>query len=108
MSPELPEEPVKIEITHELDLHTFQPREVSSLLEDYLGECQRRGILTVRIIHGKGSGTLRTGVHEKLARMPMVESMTWPAGAESGGWGATWVWLKPPAQDSTGSLSTRA
>lgn len=94
MNPEPPEDPVEIEITPELDLHTFQPREVGSLLEDYLGECRKRGILSVRVIHGKGTGALRIGVHEKLARLDMVESITWPANAKSGGWGATWVRLK--------------
>ena len=88
------DEPVQIEITNELDLHTFQPREVSDLLQDYLTECQRRGILNVRVIHGKGTGTLRTGVHQKLAQMEMVETITWPASAQTGGWGATWVQLK--------------
>ncbi len=90
------EEPVRIEITDELDLHTFQPREVGELLVDYFGECQRLGIFSVRVIHGKGTGTLRSGVHAVLARLPMVESWTWPASASSGGWGATWVRLHGP------------
>ncbi len=88
------DDPVRIDITGELDLHTFQPREVGDLLTDYLSECQKRHILNVRIIHGKGTGTLRTGVHEKLARMDIIESITWPASASTGGWGATWVRLK--------------
>lgn len=88
-------EPVRIPITDELDLHTFQPREVGDLLVDYLGECQQAGLLSVRVIHGKGTGTLRTGVHAALDRMEIVESWTWPAGERSGGWGATWVRLKP-------------
>lgn len=95
MNSELPEDPVEIEITPELDLHTFQHREVASLLEDYLGECRKRGILTIRVIHGKGTGALRIGVHEKLSRLEIVESITWPTSAETGGWGATWVRLKP-------------
>ena len=88
------DEPIHIDITSELDLHTFQPREVGDLLVDYLSECQKRGILSVRVIHGKGTGTLRTGVHEKLAQMDSVESITWPASPATGGWGATWVRLK--------------
>ncbi len=94
MNDDVPEQPVEIEITDELDLHTFQPREVSDLLEDYLGECQKRGLLNVRVIHGKGTGALRIGVHEKLARMDIVEAITWPASADTGGWGATWVRLR--------------
>lgn len=80
----------------ELDLHTFRASEVSSLLADYLGECRARGILTVRVIHGKGTGALREQVHRRLENLPsVVASWTWPAGATSGGWGATWVYLKP-------------
>lgn len=94
MNDDVPEQPVEIEITDELDLHTFQPREVSDLLEDYLGECQKRGLLNVRVVHGKGTGALRVGVHEKLARMDIVEAITWPASADTGGWGATWVRLR--------------
>lgn len=55
----------------ELDLHTFRPNEISSLLPEYFNECRKLGILRVRIIHGKGSGTLRTGVHELLASSPV-------------------------------------
>ncbi len=87
-------DPVRIPITDELDLHTFRPNEVGDLLVDYLGECQKLGILSVRIIHGKGTGTLRTGVHAALAKMDMVETITWPAGPLSGSWGATWVRLR--------------
>lgn len=93
MSAESTQEWVEVEISDQLDLHTFQPREVSSLLEDYLHECQRRGILNVRIIHGKGTGALRVGVHQKLAQMSIVARITWPASAETGSWGATWVQL---------------
>ncbi len=87
--------PIRIPITNELDLHTFRPNEVGDLLLDYLTECQKAGILSVRVIHGKGTGTLRTGVHAALDRLPLVESWTWPAGALSGHWGATWVKLRP-------------
>lgn len=88
------DEPILIPITDELDLHTFRPNEMGELLVDYLGECQKLGILNVRVVHGKGSGTLRSGVHAALGKMAMVESWTWPAGALSGGWGATWVHLR--------------
>jgi hypothetical protein len=52
------DEPIQLPIDGVLDLHTFQPREVKSLVLDYLAECQARGILRVRIIHGKGIGRL--------------------------------------------------
>lgn len=88
------DEPVRIPITNELDLHTFRPKEVGDLLADYFGECQKLGILEVRVIHGKGTGALRAGVHAVLARLDCVEDWAWPAGALSGGWGATWVRLR--------------
>lgn len=90
--PEMVEHPVG----PELDLHTFQPHEISSLIPEYLAECRRLGLLRVRIIHGKGTGTLRTGVHHLLASQPEVQEWIWPADLGSGSWGATWVILKPP------------
>ncbi|HNX04518.1 MAG TPA: Smr/MutS family protein [Opitutales bacterium] len=75
-----------------LDLHTFRPQEVASLVGEYLRECRARGIRDVRIIHGKGTGTLRETVRVTLSRLPIVESFA-PAPAEAGGWGATLVRL---------------
>jgi dsDNA-specific endonuclease/ATPase MutS2 len=77
-----------------LDLHTFQPRDVKNLVQDYLSECRKKGILQVRIIHGKGIGALRETVHALLARMPEVDSFKL-ADERGGGWGATIVHLKP-------------
>jgi len=89
------DDPMPVEITGELDLHTFRPNEVGDLLPEYFRECQKKGLLTVRVIHGKGTGTLREGVHRLLEKLPdQVASWQWPAGTQSGGWGATWVWLK--------------
>lgn len=86
-------EPVEIPITDSLDLHTFSPKEVKGLMEDYLSECKRLGFLEVRIIHGKGRGTLRGIVHSTLRRSPHVLSFKL-APPESGFWGATIVKLK--------------
>ena len=87
-------EPVVVPITSELDLHAFRPNEIGSLLPEYFRECRQRGLTQVRVIHGKGTGTLREGVHRLLERLPEVESFK--LGDEiSGGWGATMVWLKP-------------
>ncbi|MDB6074538.1 MAG: mismatch repair protein MutS [Verrucomicrobiaceae bacterium] len=94
---EIPDE-VELPITGELDLHTFRPRDIGDLLPDYFEECRKRGILSVRIIHGKGTGALREGVHRVLEKLPGMASWTWPAAANYGGWGATWVVLEalPP------------
>jgi len=71
-----------------LDLHTFQPKEVKDLLDDYLEAAYEKGFKEVRIIHGKGSGVLRKTVHSILSRHPRVASFS-PADSASGGWGAT-------------------
>lgn len=77
-----------------LDLHTFPPGEVRDLVSDYLEECSRLGILEVRIIHGKGSGTLRSIVHSVLSTHPRVIRFATPS--DSGGWGRTVVVLDGP------------
>ena len=86
--------PKELPIDGVLDLHTFQPAEIGDLVPAYLAECQARGILQVRIIHGKGVGNLKRGVHAILARLPEVVSFS-EAGAHYGGSGATIVNLRP-------------
>lgn len=88
------DEPVEIPIRDEIDLHTFRPSEISELLPEYFRACRERGILTVRVIHGKGTGTLREGVHRLLEKLPEVADYH-TAGEGSGSWGATWVYLRP-------------
>ena len=85
--------PVVIPIGDTLDLHTFNPKEVRDLLEDYFAECIRQGIFAVRVVHGKGRGILKQKVHGALKRNPTVESFQ-NAPPEAGGWGATLVTLK--------------
>ncbi len=85
---------VSIPVDGTLDLHTFHPRDVKELVPEYLLLCRERGILQVRIIHGKGTGTLRQTVAALIERMPEVIHAA-PGGDEGGGWGATIVWLRP-------------
>ncbi len=102
------DEPIQLPINGVLDLHTFKPRDVQDLVPDYLAACQERGILQVRIIHGKGIGHLRRTVHTLLARHPAVVSfaLDYP---EFGGWGATLVRLRPPAgNETTGKAASGA
>lgn len=84
---------VEIPIDGVLDLHTFSPREVQDLLPEYIGECLLRGITDLRIIHGKGTGTLKAIVHSALRKDPRVAGFE-DAGLGAGGWGATSVRLK--------------
>jgi DNA-nicking Smr family endonuclease len=87
-------EPVQLPIDGVLDLHTFRPQDVKGVVTDYLAECRVRGILQVRVIHGKGIGQLRQTVHSILAKHPDVTSFAL-AGEAYGGSGATMVHLKP-------------
>lgn len=85
---------IEIPIDGTLDLHTFHPGEVKDLLPEYLRACREKGILEVRIVHGKGIGALRETVHALLRRLPEVESFRLASG-ERGSWGATLVFLRP-------------
>jgi dsDNA-specific endonuclease/ATPase MutS2 len=88
------EDVVQMPIDGVLDLHTFQPRDVKYLVPDYIEECRKRGILELRIIHGKGTGALRKSVHAILDRLPEVADYQL-GGLGSGSWGATLVTLHP-------------
>ena len=89
------DETVEFPIDGTLDLHTFHPRDVKDLVPGYLEECRTRGILQVRVVHGKGTGALRTTVHSILDDLPWVLSYKL-GGAGGGEWGATVVILAPP------------
>jgi DNA-nicking Smr family endonuclease len=86
--------PIELPIDGALDLHTFRPAEIRELVPDYLEACRQKGILRVRIIHGKGIGNLRRSVHSILSKQPSVISYAL-AGEAFGGWGATIVHLRP-------------
>ena len=88
------EPPLELPIDGVLDLHTFRPQDVKELVTEYLAACQAKGILRVRIIHGKGIGNLRRTVHAVLAKHPEVISFSL-ASEHFGGWGATIVQLRP-------------
>ena len=89
-----PNKPVQIPIDGVLDLHAFRPAEVKDLVEEYIEECHRQGVYHLRIIHGKGSGTLRQTVLSLLQKNPRVLSCR-VADPSGGSWGATEVVLRP-------------
>jgi DNA-nicking Smr family endonuclease len=95
MNPATPDQtaPVPLPITGELDLHTFNPRDVEDLIPAYLAECAARQVREIRIIHGKGTGRLRLKVHALLRHSPFVRH--YRLGDErTGSWGATLVALR--------------
>jgi hypothetical protein len=87
-------EPVLIKPGDSLDLHVFSPKEVPSLLDEFLHLSQKADIRLVNIIHGKGTGALRRRVHSLLARDSRVVTF-YHAPRKSGDWGATIVELRP-------------
>lgn len=75
-----------------LDLHTFQPKEAASVVDEYLRACHEKGIFEVKVIHGKGKGVLLRTVHALLERHPLV--LNFKVDSEWSGWGATIVFLR--------------
>jgi len=94
-----PSDAVHVEVGKELDLHHFQPSEVGSLVKEYLEIASSRGWPRVKIIHGKGTGTLRETVHHILKNHPLVIQFR-IADALDGGWGATIVRIKRQIRDT--------
>ena len=62
----------EVPIEDSIDLHTFQPREVRSVVEEYIYQAVRRGFPEVRIIHGRGIGVQREIVRSTLEKHPAV------------------------------------
>jgi dsDNA-specific endonuclease/ATPase MutS2 len=86
-------EPIELEITDSIDLHSFAPRDIKSVVESYLEEARKKGFPIVRIMHGKGVGVQREIVRKVLQNTDFVESFK-TADEFSGSWGATIVKLK--------------
>jgi len=88
-----PDKIYRIPITDELDLHTFSPREIKSVVTEYISECYKIGIRELKIIHGKGKSVQKSIVYNLLKQNPLVISFQ-DAPAQFGSWGATIVTLK--------------
>jgi DNA-nicking Smr family endonuclease len=87
------DEPVRVPIEDSLDLHSFQPRDVRSVVEEYLAQAHARGFTEVRLIHGRGIGAQRAMVQSLLAGHPLVAAWA-DAPEDRGGRGATLVRLR--------------
>jgi dsDNA-specific endonuclease/ATPase MutS2 len=85
-----PEKPIRIEINGVLDLHSFSPKDLSTLIDEYIDACLEKKIYKLRIIHGKGIGNIRRSVHALLERNPHVTGYQLADGS-GGSWGATIV-----------------
>jgi DNA-nicking Smr family endonuclease len=86
-------EPVILPIEDSLDLHAFAPRDVASVVEEYLHQAAARGFVEVRLIHGRGKGVQRALVRRLLTGHPLVRRF-YDGPPERGGWGATVVVLR--------------
>lgn len=71
----------RIPIEDSLDLHAFHPRDIPSVVEEYVNAASEAGLREVRLIHGRGTGVQRGIVQSALERHPLVEAF-WDA-AES-------------------------
>ncbi len=65
-------DPLRIPIEGALDLHAFAPRDIPSLIEEYINEAHAAGLREVRLIHGRGRGVQRGIAQQALDRHPLV------------------------------------
>jgi DNA-nicking Smr family endonuclease len=69
----------RVPIEGTLDLHAFAPRDIPSVVEEYVHAAHEAGLSEIRLIHGRGIGVQRAAVHRVLANHPFVEEF-WDAG----------------------------
>ena len=82
---------VELPLEDVLDLHSFPPKDIKALVEDYLHDAYEAGFSEVRVIHGKGIGVQREIVRSVASKHPYVTSVR----LASEGWGASIVTFKP-------------
>ena len=62
----------EVPIERELDLHAFAPRDIPSVVEEYVKAAHAAGLRELRLVHGRGTGTQRAIVQSVLERHPLV------------------------------------
>jgi DNA-nicking Smr family endonuclease len=65
---------VLLPIDGEIDLHSFRPKDVPSVVDEYLRAAHDKGLRRVRIVHGRGKGVQRGIVQQALDRHPLVDA----------------------------------
>jgi len=93
------DDPIYVPIEDWIDLHSFQPPDVASVVEEYLYQARQREFRLVRIVHGRGIGVQREIVHSILRQHPGVESFH-----DTADHGATIVTLAPEKQPDPRSV----
>ena len=88
------DDPIRIPIEDSIDLHAFAPRDVVSVVDEYLQAALDAGFSEVRLIHGRGRGVQRAEVQRLLRGHALVERF-WDAPESH--LGATVVRLRPAA-----------
>jgi DNA-nicking Smr family endonuclease len=68
------DEPLRLPIDGTLDLHAFQPRDVASVVDEYVRAAHDAGLREIRLIHGRGIGVQRGMVQSVLEQHPLVEA----------------------------------
>ena len=71
----------RIPIDGTLDLHTFQPRDIASVVEEYVHAAHEAGLREIRVIHGRGKGVQRGIVQAVLEKHPLVGALMRELGA---------------------------
>lgn len=96
MAPDAPDpQPVHLPIEDTIDLHPFAPRDIPSVVDEYLRAAREAGFREVRLIHGRGKGVQRGIVQAALERHPFVVSFR---DASESHLGATVAVLGPPSE----------
>jgi DNA-nicking Smr family endonuclease len=93
-------DPHEIPIEDSIDLHTFHPRDIPSVVDEYIRAAHERGLKEVRLIHGRGKGVQRGIVQATLEKHPLVEEFWDAVESHLGATVARLVNSQPPTPNS--------